>query len=168
LFLPPMNAIGIHIVDGMIQLVGPVDEVFVVVGSGVPDRRDTANVMLRFVGGTSGTIFCSLATAPVFRFAVYGTKGVAEVTGPTLDEFAYMHAPSEPPSGPVQPPRTERLQFPGFNMLQAELLEFARAISEQRPYPVSKHDILHGVAVLDAVMASARNGKPTKVAQFAA
>ncbi len=163
-FLPPINAIGIHLIDGMIQLAGRISEVHVAVGAGVPGSRDTANVLLRFASGVSGTIFCSMATAPVFHFAVYGTKGVAEVSGPALDDFAFLHAPAEPPSGPLAPPLTERLHFPGFDMVQAELRAFAQSVRDGQPFPVGEEDVLHGMAVLDAILASSRSGGPVQVA----
>ncbi len=162
-FLPPMNAIGVHLIDGMIELAGPISEVHAAVGAGVRGSRDTANVLLRFASGISGTIFCSMATAPVFHFAVYGTKGVAEVSGPALDDFAFLFAPTEPPSGPLTPPLAERLQFPGFDMVQAELRAFAQSIRGGQPFPVSEEDVLHGMAVLDAVMESSRTGGPVQV-----
>ncbi len=162
-FLPPMNAIGVHLIDGMIQLAGAISEVHVAVGAGVPGCRDTVNVLLRFRSGISGTIFCSMATAPVFHFAVYGTKGVAEVSGAALDDFAFLLAPSEPPSGPLVPPPAERLQFPGFDMVQAELRAFGQAIRDGHAFPVSDEDVLHGMAVLDAVMESSRTGGAVRV-----
>ena len=37
--------------------------------------------------------------------------------------------------------------------------EFARAIAEKRPYPVPIDQVLHGMAVFDALVKSAKSGK---------
>jgi len=44
-------------------------------------------------------------------------------------------------------------------MLNAELVEFARCIADKRPYPVPVDEVLHGMAVFDAIVASGRSGK---------
>jgi predicted dehydrogenase len=44
-------------------------------------------------------------------------------------------------------------------MLNAELIAFARCIEEKQPYPVPIDQVLHGMAVFDAVVRSAQTGK---------
>jgi len=44
---------------------------------------------------------------------------------------------------------------------------FARAILERTPYPVPLADVLHGMAVFDAAVASAATKQPVRVAQVA-
>ena len=48
-------------------------------------------------------------------------------------------------------------------MLNAELVEFARCIEEKRPYPVAIDQVLHGMAVFDAVVRSGKSGQIEKV-----
>ena len=43
-------------------------------------------------------------------------------------------------------------------MLRAELAAFARAIEDGTPYPVPVEDVLHGMAIFDALVASAPDG----------
>jgi predicted dehydrogenase len=56
----------------------------------------------------------------------------------------------------VTAPPDELSEHPGFNMLNAELTEFARAIRERRPYPVPIDEVLHGMSVFDAIVQAAR------------
>jgi predicted dehydrogenase len=49
-------------------------------------------------------------------------------------------------------------------MLRAELVEFARAIRDKRPYPVGIDDVLHGMAVFDACVQSAKTGRIVEIA----
>jgi predicted dehydrogenase len=51
----------------------------------------------------------------------------------------------------------------GFNMLTAELEAFAAAVAAQRPFPTPMDQIMHGVAVFEAVAASAVAGVPVPV-----
>jgi predicted dehydrogenase len=43
-------------------------------------------------------------------------------------------------------------------MLTAELTEFARCIRDKRDYPVALDEVLHGMAVFDAAVLSAKTG----------
>jgi predicted dehydrogenase len=51
----------------------------------------------------------------------------------------------------------------GFNMLTAELEAFAGSIAAGRPFPTPLDQIMHGVAVFEAVTASVAQGVPVRV-----
>ena len=77
-----MTAVGVHLMDHMIEFGGRVREVHCVTGvHGLGPAEDTTTILFNFVGGAAATIFCSVATATNFSFAVYGTNGLAEVSG---------------------------------------------------------------------------------------
>ena len=57
----------------------------------------------------------------------------------------------------------EVTEAPAFNMLTAELEAFADSIVNRRPFPTPMTDVLHGVAVFEAVLRSAASGKPQAV-----
>jgi predicted dehydrogenase len=100
-----MTGLGVHLLDGMIDLLGAVSEVYCVNTRRIaPHVNDTTTVLLQFRSGASGTIFASLATAVNYRFAVYGSKGLAEISKPTLESFRFVAAPEGPPSGQLQAP----------------------------------------------------------------
>lgn len=151
-----MTAIGVHLVDGMIDLMGPVRQVYAQVARrAAPHSDDTTDILLRFANGASGHIFCSTAAAPHYRMAVYGTAGFAEVLGHPMATFRLVPAGSDP-RVPTAPEVTET---PGFNMLTAELEAFAASIETGRPFPTPMDDILHGVTVFEAVVESVASGR---------
>jgi predicted dehydrogenase len=113
-------------------------------------------VMLRFESGATGLIFCSVATATNFCFTLYGSKGLAEISKPNLQRFRFVPTSDVAPTGPVTAPPDQVAEHAGFDMLAAEMTEFARSIRDRRPYPVPIEDVLHGMSVLDAVVRSAR------------
>jgi predicted dehydrogenase len=122
--------------------------------------------MLRFEGGASGLIFCSVATATNFSFTLYGTKGLAEISRPNLQTLRFVPISDEPPTGAVVPPPDEIHEHAAFDMLNAELTAFARAIRERKPYPVPIEDVLHGMSVLDAIVEAARSNRIVKVVRW--
>lgn len=156
-----MTAIGVHLVDGMIDLMGPINQVYAQVARrAAPYTDDTTDVLLRFENGASGHIFCSTAATPHYRMAIYGTGGFAEILGHPMSTFRLVPASNES-LGAGTPEVTET---PGFNMLTAELEAFAAAIEAGRPFPTPLDQILHGVAVFEAVAKSAATGQPVTVA----
>ena len=60
-------------------------------------------------------------------------------------------------------PPDEIIETPTFDMLNAELVEFARCIDDERPYPVPISQVLHGMSVFDAIVRSQASGKIEKV-----
>ena len=153
-----LTAVGVHSIDHMIEFGGPVNDVLVNTGRYFPHPSDdTSSVMFRFRNGATGLLFCSVATATSLSFTLYGTKGLAEFSRPNLQRFRYVPTSTEAPTGPVTAPPDEVIETPAFDMLQAELVEFARCIEQKRPYPMPVEDVLHGMAGFDAVVRSAKS-----------
>jgi len=156
-----MTAIGVHLVDGMIDLMGPIRSVFATVARrAAPHADDTTDIVVRFENGASGHIFCSTAATPHYRMAVYGTQAFAEILGHPMDSFRMVRAAGAAHGAGVP----EVTETPFFNMLAAELEEFAAAIMAGRPFATPLGDILHGVAVFEAVARSAMTGREVFVA----
>ena len=131
-----LTAVGVHLLDHMIELAGPVREVQCVTAryaAGPAD--DTTTILLQFANGATGTIFCSVSTATDFQFTVYGTKGLVEISQPALQRFRFAPSADRPPTGLVAAPPDEIIEYPGFDVLNAELIAFARCIKEQRNSP---------------------------------
>jgi predicted dehydrogenase len=100
LFLPPaawrqqkqeaplggLGPMGVHAIDGMIDLLGEVDQVFCqsfarVVETG-PD--DTTSMLFRLKEGASGYLGTMTATGAGFSFQVFGSKGWVRLEGVTM------------------------------------------------------------------------------------
>jgi predicted dehydrogenase len=120
--------------------------------------------MFGFANGMSGSLFCSLATAVGYRLAAYGTRGCAEVATTDL-EFRFTATPEAEPAGRRTQPAPEIIAHPGFNALLAELEAFAAAIDGAAPYPIPPEEVLHGVAVFEAIVRSAATRQPVRVAR---
>ena len=159
-----MTATGVHNLDAMIYLFGPVDEVYCTnLRRVMPRLEDTTSVMLNLANGMSATLFCSLVTAVTYRFAVYGTKGRVELANQDV-EFRFTPVPEAPTTGRHAAPEPEIIAYRGFNALAAELEGFAAAINGERPYPITADEVIHGVAVFEAIVRSAALHQPVKVA----
>lgn len=153
-----MTAIGVHLVDGMIDLFGPIRQVFASVARrAAPLADDTTDVLLRFANGASGHIFASTAATPHYRMAVYGSGGFAEILGHPMDVYRFVPSSGAVPHAGGAP---EVVETPGFNMLAAELEAFAASVVARRPFPTPLDQIIHGVAVFEAIARSARDGAP--------
>jgi predicted dehydrogenase len=159
------TAVGVHVLDHMIELAGRVGDVRCVTGRNYPGPSDdTTTIMLRFEDGATGLLFCSVATATNFAFTVYGSNGLAEISRPDMSRLRFAPIATVAPTGRVPAPPDEILEFAGFDTLNAELNAFARAIHDRKPYPVPIADVLHGAAVLDAVVESSKRGDIVAVA----
>jgi predicted dehydrogenase len=154
-----LTAVGVHALDHMIEFAGRVADVRCVTARNIPGPSDdTTTVMLRFESGATGLIFCSVATATNFSFTLYGSKGLAEISKPNLQRLRFVPTSVEAPTGPVTAPPDETSEHPGFDMLNAELTQFARAIREGIPYPVPIDEVLHSMSVFDAIVRAGKSG----------
>jgi predicted dehydrogenase len=143
-----MTALGIHMVDALIGLLGPVAAV-----SALSWRRalpiaidDTTAMLLRFASGAAGTLVTSPATAQTWRIQVYGTKGTGELRGET--QLVVTRVGAKP----------EVREYAPIDKERAELECFADLVAGRGSYPVTDADAINGVAVLEQVEPSARAG----------
>ena len=117
---------------------------------------DTTTVMLRFESGATGLLFCSVATATNFAFTLYGSRGLAEISKPTLQSRALRADLRHAADRRGDRAAREITEHPAFDMLKAEMVAFAHAIRDRTPYPVPISDVLHGMAVFLAVVRPSR------------
>jgi predicted dehydrogenase len=154
-----LTAVGVHALDHMIEFAGRVRDVRCVTARNYPGRSDdTTTIMLRFETGATGLIFCSVATATNFEFTLYGTAGLGEISRPDMSRLRFAPTATVAPIGRVPAPLDEIVEHSGFDTLHAELTAFAQAIGDGKPYPVPIEDVLHGMAVFDAIVESAKTG----------
>ncbi len=157
-----MTAIGVHLVDGMIDLLGPIASVFARVGRRAAGRADdTTDVLLTFANGATGHIFCSTVATPHYRCAVYGTGGFAEILGHPMSVFRSIAVLPGEARAAAEP---EVHETKGFNMVTAELEAFAASVEARHPFPTPLAEIRHGVAVFEAILRSTESGRAEDVA----
>ena len=161
-----MTASGVHNLDAMIHLFGPIDEVYAksLRRAVAYDAEDTTSVLFGFANGMSATLVSSIVTAVGHRVAVFGTKGCAELLTPELD-FHFTPTPEGMPAGRHTQPAPEVIKHRGFNAIRAELEAFAAAIEGGPFYPITPEQVLHCVAVFEAIVRSAATHQPVKVAR---
>lgn len=155
-----MAPMGIHLIDGMVDLFGTVSSVYCQSVHRVveADVDDTTSALLQFDNGMTGYIGIMLATRPQMRFAVHGTDAIA-----TIRERSYNFLDIVPFEG-----EPENFNYGDFKMdgeaLAAELEAFAGAVEGSAPYPIPHDQIIHAVAVLEAIIKSAETKTPEAVA----
>ena len=160
-----LTPMGVHAIDGMIDLCGPIDTVYCQSFRRVVavDADDTTSMLFRMKAGMSGYLGTMTATGPGFSFQVFGSKGWVRLEGMTH----VAGAPSEerrtrlfgtcrfqPAKGPVQTWEAATL-----DVTRASLEAFAVAAQGGAPYPIPLDEMVHGVAVTEAVVKSATTGQ---------
>jgi predicted dehydrogenase len=164
-----LGPMGVHAIDGMIQMQGEIDQVFCqsfarVVETG-PD--DTTSMLFRMKNGASGYLGTMTATGAGFSFQVFGSKGwqrlegVTHVTGAPSEERRTRQfgvCKFQPVKGPLETWEAERL-----DIVRATFDAFARACQGGPPFPIPPDQIVHCAAVSEALIRSAASGKVEKV-----
>jgi predicted dehydrogenase len=162
-----MTGRGVHVVDAMLFLGGHIDSVVAQSHRLAQDFGvdDTTSMLFRFQGGATGYLGTVIATAETWRMQVFGSKGWAEVGDVehlTTWQLKVAHVDPEHIAVKQQP---QLLSFPQTSTERAELESFARAVMERRPLARVGGDEVHNVAVLEAIIRSAREGTRVAVAQ---
>jgi predicted dehydrogenase len=157
-----MTGRGVHVVDAMLYLAGPIAQVTAQSHRLVQDfgMDDTTSMLFRFHSGTTGYLGTVIATAETWRLQVFGSKGWAEVGDvehlPTWQLRLCLIDPSDITR--KAPPET--ITFPQTGTERAELEAFAAAAAARQPLALPDGDGVHNVAVLEAILASAAEGRP--------
>jgi predicted dehydrogenase len=157
-----MTATGIHLLDLSVRLLGPAQSVWCVceqLSSDLP-QGDTVAAYVKFRGGGTSYVSASLANPFVSRFAVFGSKGWIDIR-----DKAHVEAPdgwvvtSAKVGGPIT-----TAQVPAAEPVKDNLVSFARAVRGVERYRITAEHLVNNIALLEAVFASARNGKIETVA----
>ena len=150
-----MTARGIHTLDGMIQIAGLVTSVYAFSDKRkLPadvDMDDTTSMLFKFASGATGSLSTVFVTADLYRMHVFGSKGWIEMRGDT--ELIMRGLQGQP----------ERITLPAVDKEKAELEAFADAAEEKKNFVVPAEEAVNGIAVLEAIVASAAKGKPIKI-----
>lgn len=149
-----MTAVGVHWVDGMIHLCGPIESVYAISLRQVTKSAldDTTSMLFRFKAGMTGYLGTLTNTARTNRFEVFGSKAAARFV---QEQKLSIRS--------VEGGKPEVFEHKGFDSVHAELEAFADAIEGKQPFVVTPEQMIHGVAVLDAVVRSAKTGKTVTV-----
>ena len=164
-----LTPMGVHAVDGMIDLCGEIDEVYCQSFRRAVrvDADDTTSMLFRMKAGMSGYLGTMTATGGGFSFQVFGSRGFVRLEGMTH----IAGAPSEerrkrcfgncyfkPVKGPLESWEADRV-----DIVQAILERFADAVDGTRPFMISTREMIHGAAVTEAIVKSAASHQVEKV-----
>jgi predicted dehydrogenase len=139
-----MTGAGLHALDAMVGIAGPVKRVKaqLIERKPPPAPHDTAAALLEFESGVSGLLATVRATPLYWRVHAFGTRGNAEVLGETE---IVLRLSGRPP---------ERRQLAPADSLRAELEAFADAAQGRAPFPVATAQMLDTVAAFERVVAA--------------
>lgn len=161
-----MTGRGVHVVDAMLHLAGPIAQVTAQSFRLVQDfgMDDTTSMLFRFKGGATGYLGTVIATAETWRMQVFGSKGWAEVGDVDHLHTWQLRLCLIDPDDITRKRPPQVITFPQISTERAELVHFAAHAAEQRPLVLPGGDAVHNVAVLEAILGSARGQVTVKVA----
>jgi predicted dehydrogenase len=160
---------GVHAVDGMIDLCGPIDHAFAQsFRRAAPiDADDTTSILVRMKEGMSGYLGTMTTTGPGFSFQVFGSKGFVRLEGLTHVAGASSEERRMRLFGACkfQPVKGEgkTWQAASLDVTRAALEAFAKAAQGGAAYPIPFDQVIAGVAATEAIIRSAGSGKVEKV-----
>jgi predicted dehydrogenase len=165
-----MTGRGVHVVDAMLYLAGQIDTVQahsyrLALDYGIDD---TTSMLFRFKGGATGYLGTVIATAETWRMQVFGSRGWVEVGDVEHLTTWKMRVCYVDPENLHTHQRPQTIVFPDTSTERAELENFADAVVERRALAMPGGDEEHNVAVLEAILESARSGRSVQVGAKAA
>jgi len=157
--LGSMTSLGVHKIDTMHYLVGPIRAVFAFTRQGRSWPIDEATVLaVEFESGALGTLTTSFFTPVVNDTAVFGTDGAAYSSG---GGSALRVQGRDNPSA-------VEVELDPIDPVVDELAAFAAAIRGEAPVEVDGEAGLAVVAVMEAAVESAASGRTVEVAEVLA
>lgn len=150
-----MAAKGVHVIDAMVGVVGPVEWVNAISSRKVLSVADDTTAMLMgFGNGTSGYAASLEATAYIWRLAVFGSKGWAEMrsqhnlTVRMNDDGELVEAVKD---------------YEVIDTLRLEQEAFADAINGGAPFPMTDEEIIATPALWEAAIKAEATGERVEV-----
>jgi predicted dehydrogenase len=160
---------GIHTLDLMLSLAGPVAEVRGFAATSPVHRMETEDMVCaaaRFANGALGVIDATTAAYPGFpeRIELIGERATASLAGTELivrhhDGRVTEMAPDQSSGGTGADP----MAFP-HDYHRSLIADFLDALDQRRPPAVSGDEALRVHRLIDALLEAAATGRPAKVA----
>ncbi len=148
-----MTGMGVHITDWFIALLGEVREVHARMADRVLGRGsgDTIAVTLEFANGVLGYFGTTMMTSYLWHIRVLGSNGTIEAR--SENELVIHIRGREPETRTVD----------SVDAVRAGIEAFAETIETGAAYPIPDDQIIHNVAVLQAIIRSAATRMPEAV-----
>lgn len=140
-----MAAMGIHLIDAMIAVLGPIEAVQCTSKNNILrklDIDDTTSVQLWFTSGATGYLSTLMATAPLWRLHLFGSNAWIQMNGPSEIISSFINE------------NTKTKLFSDTNIERLELESFAQSILSNISYPISEEQVLNGVSAFEAISKS--------------
>ena len=141
-----MTGTGIHMLDALVALAGPVRRVqalLLVPQAAARSARQPLGTA-RICFGVSGTLAMVRSTPAYFRLHAFGRRGSAEALGRT--ELVLRRSGAEP----------QRSILPPIDSVRVNLEAFADAVADGTPYPIPTSEMLDTVAAFEAIAEAAK------------
>jgi len=144
-----LAALGIHMIDTLAWLLGPVERVACQAKRRAVkvDMDDTTSALLEFETGPTGYLGSHFACPYASYLRIFGTAANAEARA-DFTELAVQRG-----SG-----KHEAIALPQVDTLFVELEAFAEACAGGRPFPVRPEEAAHDVAIMETMASSAAQG----------
>jgi predicted dehydrogenase len=157
----PMTATGIHLLDLSVGVMGPAERALASVRTLGSELRngDTLGILVNFRSGGNALLSAILATPFDGRFAVYGSKGWAEVRDKAHPESPQGWTLTTHLRGQQKKTR----DYPPAKAVLSNLEAFADAAAGRAPYPVPQAEMIANVSALEAIFRSAVSGNVEQV-----
>ena len=154
-----MAPMGLHMVDTVQWLLGPIARVSAIVKRQADwkngaDVDDTCAALFELQSGATGSLASHLATRTTVDLRLYGTQARLEARG---DLVTVTFFPATVTLFPVDG-KAETWEFDADDSVAQELSAFADACAGRAPYPVTAEEAIRNVAVMQAMQASSDAG----------
>jgi predicted dehydrogenase len=150
-----LTATGIHVLDAMVRLFGPVARVSALSVSQPPPDEALDSLAITFIfARPMSAVLCGVRPTPLFwRLHVFGRDGSVEAIG---DRELVLRISGAP---------LQRLAFEPVNAMRLQLEAFADAVAARAApadWPIPPAEMLGTIAAVEAVAASLRSGAPAE------
>ena len=151
-----MTALGIHLTDFFISLIGCPSKVRAKTGRGLKGAvgKDQVLVQLDFEGGVTGSITCLSSTPFHGRITVFGSLGWVEVKENGNVDWGL---PTDLTITNSDAKRTSK-SFTASNVVLKNFESWADAVAGVSEYRYTPQQILDNIRVLEAIVNSSNNG----------
>lgn len=147
-----MTGTGIHVLDALIRIAGPVRRIHaqLLVQKPSPDPHDTVAVLLEFASGIGGTLAAVRSTPNFLRIHAFCRNGSIEAI--SRSEVVIRKSGADP----------ERLKLSGPDSVAINLESFADAVAGTAPYPISPAQITNVTNSFIAISEAVQGGFGTR------